>query len=109
MAGRGAWRDDMLGERLWRIVKYELISLKTYDSISAAWADIADYIELVQYESSSLESQWCDAWTGVSWNTAKTRAGRIEWIPWCAQVATRPDSTHKSGKDVQSTAATSLH
>ena len=35
-AGRGAWRDDMLGERLWRIVKYELISLKTYDSISAA-------------------------------------------------------------------------
>lgn len=36
MAGRGAWRDDMLGERLWRIVSYELISLKTYDSISAA-------------------------------------------------------------------------
>ena len=44
MDGRGAWRDNVFVERLWRSVKYECVYLKAYDSVSAARADIAEYI-----------------------------------------------------------------
>jgi putative transposase len=44
MDGRGAWRDNVFVERLWRSVKYERVYLKAYDSVSAAKADIADYL-----------------------------------------------------------------
>jgi putative transposase len=44
MDGRGAWRDNVFVERLWRTVKYERVYLKAYDSVSAARADIAEYI-----------------------------------------------------------------
>jgi len=44
MDGRGAWRDNVFVERVWRSVKYERVYLKAYDSVSAARADIADYI-----------------------------------------------------------------
>ncbi len=44
MDGRGAWRDNVFVERLWRSVKYERVYLKAYDSVSAARADIADYV-----------------------------------------------------------------
>jgi putative transposase len=44
MDGRGAWRDNVFVERLWRSVKYERVYLKAYDSVLAAKADIADYL-----------------------------------------------------------------
>jgi putative transposase len=44
MDGRGAWRDNVFVERLWRSVKYERVYLKAYDSVSAAKADITDYL-----------------------------------------------------------------
>jgi putative transposase len=44
MDGRGAWRDNVFVERLWRSVKYERVYLKAYDSVSAAREDIADYL-----------------------------------------------------------------
>jgi putative transposase len=44
MDGRGAWRDNAFVERVWRSVKYERVCLKAYDSVSAARADIADYL-----------------------------------------------------------------
>ncbi len=40
MDGRGAWRDNVFIERLWRSVKYECVYLKAYDGVSAARADI---------------------------------------------------------------------
>ena len=43
MDGRGAWRDNVFVERLWRSVKYERVYLKAYDGVSAARVDIADY------------------------------------------------------------------
>ena len=43
MDGRGAWRDNVFVERIWRSVKYERVYLKAYDSVSAARIDIADY------------------------------------------------------------------
>jgi putative transposase len=45
MDGRGAWRDNVFVERLWRSVKYERVYLKAYDSVSAARTDIAEYID----------------------------------------------------------------
>ena len=45
MDGRGAWRDNVFVERLWRSVKYERVYLKAYDAVSAARADIADYLD----------------------------------------------------------------
>lgn len=44
MDGRGAWRDNVFVERLWRSVKYERVYLRAYDSVSAARADIAEYM-----------------------------------------------------------------
>lgn len=44
MDGRGAWRDNVFVERVWRSVKYERVYLKAYDSVSQARADITDYI-----------------------------------------------------------------
>jgi putative transposase len=44
MDGRGAWRDNVFVERLWRSVKYERVHLKSYDGVSVAKADIADYL-----------------------------------------------------------------
>jgi putative transposase len=45
MDGRGAWRDNVFIERLWRSVKYECVYLKAYDGVSAARADIGPYLE----------------------------------------------------------------
>ena len=45
MDGRGAWRDNVFVERLWRSVKYERVYLKAYDSVSQARADVADYMD----------------------------------------------------------------
>ena len=45
MDGRGAWRDNVFVERLWRSVKYERVYLKAYDGVGAARADIADYLD----------------------------------------------------------------
>lgn len=44
MDGRGAWRDNVFVERLWRSVKYERVYLRAYDGVSAVRADIADYL-----------------------------------------------------------------
>ena len=57
MDGPGAWRDNVFVERLWRSVKYERVYLKAYDSVSAARADIADYLGWynTQRPHSSLE------------------------------------------------------
>ena len=41
MDGRGAWRDNVFVERLWRRVKYERVYLRAYDTVSQARADIA--------------------------------------------------------------------
>jgi len=43
MDGRGAWRDNVFVERIWRSAKYERIYLRVYDSVGHARADIAEY------------------------------------------------------------------
>jgi putative transposase len=44
MDGKGAWRDNVFVERLWRSVKYEEVYLRAYDSVSEARASIGRYL-----------------------------------------------------------------
>nr|WP_086974022.1 MULTISPECIES: IS3 family transposase [Caballeronia] len=44
MDGKGAWRDNVFVERVWRSVKYEEVYLKAYDSISHARRSIGNYL-----------------------------------------------------------------
>ena len=45
MDGKGAWRDNVFVERLWRSVKYEEVYLKAYQSVSEARASIGRYLQ----------------------------------------------------------------
>lgn len=44
MDGKGAWRDNVFIERLWRSVKYEEVYLRAYDTVSEARASIGRYL-----------------------------------------------------------------
>jgi putative transposase len=59
MDGKGAWRDNVFVERLWRSVKYERVYLRAYDTVTEARTDIADYFEWYnkQRRHSSLAHQ----------------------------------------------------
>jgi putative transposase len=43
MDGRGAWRDNVFVERLWRSVKYEEVYIKAYASVAEARASLGHY------------------------------------------------------------------
>lgn len=45
MDGKGAWRDNVFVERLWRSVKYEEVYLRAYDSVSAARERLGAYLD----------------------------------------------------------------
>ena len=44
MDGRGAWRDNVFVERLWRAVKYEEVYLRAYTGVPEARASIDRYL-----------------------------------------------------------------
>ena len=44
MDGRGAWRDNVIVERLWRSVKYEEVYLRAYGGVREARASIGQYL-----------------------------------------------------------------
>ena len=62
MDGRGAWRDNVFVERLWRSVKYEHVYKHVYASVSQARTQIAQYLDWYNVERphSSLEDQTPD-------------------------------------------------
>jgi putative transposase len=45
MDGKGAWRDNVFVERLWRSVKYEEVYLRAYESVSEARSSIGRYLD----------------------------------------------------------------
>lgn len=45
MDGKGAWRDNVFVERLWRSVKYEEVYLRAYDTVAEARASIGRYLD----------------------------------------------------------------
>jgi putative transposase len=62
MDGRGAWRDNVFVERLWRSVKYEEVYLRAYDSVGEASASIGRYLEFYNRKRphSSLDARTPD-------------------------------------------------
>ena len=62
MDGRGAWRDNVFVERLWRTIKYEEVYLHAYNTVPEARAAIGKY--LIFYNTkrphSSLDGQTPD-------------------------------------------------
>jgi putative transposase len=44
MDGKGAWRDNVFVERIWRSVKYEEVYLRAYDSVAEARTSIGRYL-----------------------------------------------------------------
>jgi len=45
MDGKGAWRDNVFVERLWRSVKYEEVYLRAYDGVGEARTSIGRYLD----------------------------------------------------------------
>jgi len=45
MDGKGAWRDNVFVERLWRTIKYEEVYLRAYDSVTAARESLGRYLK----------------------------------------------------------------
>jgi putative transposase len=62
MDGRGAWRDNVFVERLWRTIKYEEVYLRAYDTVSDARASLGRYIAFynTRRPHSSLDRQTPD-------------------------------------------------
>ena len=62
MDGKGAWRDNVFVERVWRSVKYEEVYLRAYDSVAEARASIGRYLEFYNHKRphSSLDARTPD-------------------------------------------------
>ena len=69
MDGRGAWRDNVFVERLWRSVKYEHVYKFVYARVSEARTKIAGYLDWYNKDRahSSIEDQTPDEayWAGL--------------------------------------------
>lgn len=50
MDGKGAWRDNVFVERLWRSVKYEEVYLNAYESILEAKFRLGIWIDFYNRE-----------------------------------------------------------
>jgi putative transposase len=62
MDGRGAWRDNVFVERLWRTVKYEEVYLRAYDSVGEARASLGRHLDFYNRKPphSSLDARTPD-------------------------------------------------
>jgi transposase InsO family protein len=45
MDGKGAWRDNVFVERLWKSVKYEEVYLRAYETVAEARISIGRYLD----------------------------------------------------------------
>jgi putative transposase len=52
---KGAWRDNVFVERLWRSVKYEEVYLRAYDSVGEARASIGRYLNFYKWPPAAFE------------------------------------------------------
>jgi putative transposase len=76
MDGKGAWRDNVFVERLWRSVKYERVYLRAYGAVSEAKIDVAQYIDWYNCE-----------WVHASIEDRPPEQAYWELLPKIAQAA----------------------
>ena len=50
MDGKGAWRDNVFVERLWRSIKYEEVYLRAYDTVGEARRSIGRYLDFYNFK-----------------------------------------------------------
>jgi putative transposase len=76
MDGRGAWRDNVFVERLWKSVKYERVYLLAYDTVAEAKRSIMQYVDWYNQSRphSSLGKKTPDEAYAVMLPTAKLAA-----------------------------------
>ena len=58
MDGKGAWRDNVFVERLWRSIKYEEVYLHAYKTVSEARAGIARYLNFYNTRRGRSTARW---------------------------------------------------
>ncbi len=51
MDGKGCWHDNVLGERLWKSIKYEEVYLHAYETAGAAHQGVAHYLTFYYNET----------------------------------------------------------
>jgi putative transposase len=83
MDGKGAWRDNVFVERLWRPIKYEELYLRAYESVRDARASIARYLRF--------------------YNERRPHASLDGMTPDQAYSRRCPSAWHRSGNPVQIT------
>jgi putative transposase len=99
MDGKGAWRDNVFVERLWRSVKYEEVYLRAYDGVSDARASLGRYLHFYnpasQHPSGYVVEEKRFCWSGCD------PAG---YLGFC-----RARSTIDRAADVASAARAKIH
>ena len=55
MDGKGAWRDNVFVERLWKSVKYEEVYLHAYDSVGRRALSIGRYLDFYNRRAPAFE------------------------------------------------------
>ena len=98
MDGKGAWRDNVFVERLWRSIKYEEVYLRAYEGVSDARASIGRYLDFYngRRPHSGLDGITPDHayFTPLPFPLGSLTPGR--------------GSTYRSGKTVQTTGSSSF-
>jgi putative transposase len=96
MDGKGAWRDNMFVEWLWRSVRYEEVYLRTYETVGEARHSIGRYL---------------DFYNGRRPLRALTSTLRIKPTSIFRRSARQPNpgrgSTYRRGESVQTTGTSS--
>ena len=59
MDGKGAWRDNVFVERLWRSLKYEEVYLNAYASVAEAKAGIGSWLDFYNQERQHQSLGYC--------------------------------------------------
>ncbi len=79
MDGKGAWRDNVFVERLWRSIKYEEVYLHACDSVGQAKAGIARYISFhnTTRPHSSLGKKTPDGFYSATLTAIQQAAGAV--------------------------------
>ena len=83
---RGAWRDNVFVERLWRTVKYEEVYLIFEPVIEAAWTSIAPRTALAPPSLEARRQLSCKS-VDLESGEAKERGGKV--ITECFRVDAR--------------------
>jgi putative transposase len=105
MDGKGAWRDNIFVERLWRSVKYEEVYLKAYQSVSEARASIGRYLHFYNTLRPHLALDRQSPDEDYFWRE-KCRDGRMTIAPflmqlWSGYALPPPHQKRKTSHSVQ--------